>query len=67
MVEGEYDYLTKVHKMNKIEDSVRNMKVLKSIKKEKEDRDKFIIQKNEMRLLNEILAGKGKVFGLFSR
>ena len=41
------------------------MPVLKSIKKEKEERDKFIIQNNEVKLLNQILSGKSKLWDLW--
>lgn len=58
MVNEEYEMRVKIHKINKLESTVRNNTELNQVKKEREERDKMVLQKNELDLLEDILKHK---------
>lgn len=66
LVQEEYETKKKIKELNSLEARVRNMQSLKDIKREREEKEKAILQKNELKLLDEIIKGKSKQSLYFS-
>jgi hypothetical protein len=67
LIHEEYDTKKKIKELNSLEARVRNMQGLKDIKKEREEREKANLQKNELKLLDKIIKGKSNHALYFSR
>lgn len=62
MINEEYELNMTIKNINNLEKSVRNMTEVTKVKKEQEEKEKLILQKNELKLLDDIIHYRSILF-----